>query len=292
MSVSVVQRYTDPATGTETTRTVTVDIKRARLDATTSDSDTFVLESTGSGVTACQVDISKIVQDLLDGKPSRAQDSKTETYLTAAAINGQTVVSVESTTGFAAGDPVAFKDLYDDTGTSIDYAVISAISGSALTVSTDASGTGLGRAFKLGAIIQNLKSEHWGASTGLGGTLGVKSQSERPVSVSNVKNVAGGPASSCKVSWTESSSVVATHYDIYVSRARLNAGIAANRRPIYMDFVYSGNPVTVTQYNEADNVAYNLQSGVKFYVYVVPKTGTGQFNIDEGAAVEKHYNVP
>jgi len=290
MSISVTQHYTDPATNLTATKSVTIDIKRARLDATTGDSDTFVLESTGSGLSACQVDVSKIIQDLLDGKSSKVQDSKTETYLTAASITNQTIISVESTTGFVAGDVISIKNNYTDTGSNVDYAVITAVSGSALTVATD--GTGLSKAFMLGAVVQDLTTEHWGASTGIGGVLGVKAQTERPLSVSNVKNVAGGPASSVKTSWTESASVVASFYDIYVSRARLNAGIAANRRPVYMDFVYSGNPVTNTQYNEADNTLYSLQSGVKFYVYVVPKTAAGQFDTDEGAAVEKFYNVP
>lgn len=293
MSISMTQRYTKPSDGNEAEATITVDVKRARLDATTGDTETFVLVGNASGKTEFKVDVSEIIQDVLDGKSSRTIDGETDTYVTAQIVSGNTIFSVFSTTGFAVGDPICVRDTYDSVEADVDYAIITAITGSAITVSTDATGTGLGRAFQVGAIVQNLKGRHWGASTGLGGVAGLKAQLERPEAPASVTTRAGGPSSSLDILWHESSSTgVVKYYDIYASRARLNTGIPANRFPIYLDFVYSGSFVNLTQYNEADNVAYTLQSGRKFYIYVVAKTGSGHFDNDESAATEKHYNVP
>jgi hypothetical protein len=291
MAVSITQRYTDPTTGLEKTKTVTVDIRRSRLDSTVSDAETFVLRGSSSGNDDVDIDVSSIVQDILDGKPSRAQDSKSESYLTAPTASGQTIVSVFDASKFAVGDVVALKNNYDDTGTNVDYAVVSAINGSALTLSTDDSGTGLGKAFIENAVVQNLVSEHWGASTGLGGSLGEKAQLERPAPVTDLA-ISDAAGNSVDVSFIESKSAgVVSVYDIYVSRATLFTGIPANRKAIYSDVVYGSGKFNVTQYNEADNVAYSLGSAQKVHIYVVPKTGSGQFDVDEGPAVEKIHTL-
>lgn len=295
MAVTITQEYLDPSDGLRKSTTLTIDVIRMRAQGDSTAPESFMLKGTVSGGSDFLVDIDKIVQDALDGKPASGQDSRTETYLNGPSVNGETILPLLSTTGFAVGDVVAVKDDYD--GTTIDYAVVTAVNTTTkqITVSTDGSGTGLGAAFKKYSIVQNLSGEHWGAATGSGGYLGVRAQKERPVAPTGLKitNKGTGGSRSFDVSWVESTSSkdVVTHYDVFLHRKQLFS-IPENYAPAYEDFVYTGSVANLTQYVDDDNVKYALTASTKYYCYIIAKSGAGQRDVKESTAGSKTGTSP
>jgi len=281
MSITLTQEYTVPATGLLGTATITIDVTKRRLDSDTTAQERVVLKASASSKKDVYIDIDKIIQDALSGRPSSAQDSNTETYVVASTGVGQTALSVLSSTGFSAGDPVAIMDDYN--ATNVEYAFVSASSANLITIITN--GSGLTLAHKKYSILQNLKTRYWGTAMGNGPVPGIKAQYEQPASVTGLRITSPGAGKYADVLFTESTSTVVNYYDIYASRVKLTT-IAENREPDYADAMYTGSRFNVSTYHESNNQSYALQANKKFWFYVVPKTVKGQRDTDEGDSVE------
>lgn len=293
--VTINQEYVSPSTGENARTNVTIDIKRMRVGTDSTAPESFVLSATRAGGTEYIVDVDKIVQDALDGKPSSAQDSRVETLLRQPVLAGATVLEVVSVTGFSVGDVVALKSDYD--GDDVDFAVVTAVNTglSRLTVSTDGAGTGIATAYVKNAIVQNLSNEHFGASTGSGSILGMKAQLERPVAPTAIRAVQKGTGGNrgFDVSWTPSTShaSVAALYDVYVHRRKLSS-IPENYIPVYQDFTYTGSVANVKTYVDDDNIEYNLQASKQYHIYLVAKSGSGQRDVKESLAGSTEQTSP
>lgn len=286
MSVTITQEYTVPTTGLKSTASITLDVTKGRLSTDTSDAkERMLLKATASGKDTVYIDIDKVAQDALSGRPGSAHDGNKETYSTAATVAGATTISVLSDDDFTAGDPVAVMDDYD--ATNVEFMMVTASTNNVLTLTKDASGTGMTYAHKKNSIIQNLKLRYMANSLGSGMVPGIKTQYERAAAVTGMVATSPGVSKGADILFTETSgSRVAAYYDIYASRVRLTS-IPENRIPDYSDATYSGSKFNLTTYTESNNVAHTLQAGKKFWFYVVPKTGVGQRDITEGVAAEK-----
>lgn len=293
---SITQEYLDPATNTYKTVTVSFELKNIRMQTDSTAPVGFAITGSVSGGTDILIDVDKIVQDAIDGKASSTQDTKTEAYTNGAVHAGDTIIPLDSVTGFVVGDVICIKSSY--TATDQDYAIITAVSSAnkQITVSTDGSGTGVASAYKKYAIVQDLTGENWGASTGNGGILGVRAQKERPSAPTNVRALqknTGDGTRSLDVTWTESSSHtdVVKYYDVYVHRKKLT-NIPENYIPVYADFAYSGSCINIKQYADDDNGLYNLGASKLYQIYVVAKSDVGQRDVKESTGAHGEQKSP
>ena len=291
MSVSFTQQYTNPSDGKLSTASVTVDVKSYRKDATTTSPPNFVLSVTASGKDEHVTDITTLVQNALEGKKSSIPaELAAESFTTGALISGQTVLPLFSVTGFNVGDPIVVKSKHG--AADYDYAIVTAVSTALnqITVTTNGAGVGIGAAYPLGAIVQNLAQRDAPQSAGVTNSRGVKAQLEAPTAPT--VTVANGVGNSADLTITPASESVFVSVDVYATRAPLVPGtfVPTHLNPVYQDAREATGIVNVTQYTEDDNQVYSLQSGKKFYFYPVSKDAKGnpkQGGVNQSKPTEK-----
>lgn len=270
--------YTNPATGAQATKQVSIDIERYRKDTEQGAVESFFLKATASGCRPILESIDDLIADLLDGRPSGRRYGVVQAYIdTAFTANGDTlsVTPNADDAGFVAEVPCVVMDKY---GHVVDYFIPSAV-GDDFTIPTSGLAA-LGEDCKVGWIVQQVKWFH--SPLGENSELGIKAQSEQPsppTGVSGSGSVSGG----INVSYTKSTDAVVKYYDIYCYKGTKPNVIEPNAIPSVADRSANlgSSNVNLTKYfDETTMELKNLDAGT-YYVGVVAKDGSGMVDVNE-----------
>jgi len=280
MSKSMTIEYTNPVTGAQATKVVTVDIERYRVDSELGATENFFLKASAGGVSEVYECVDDLVSDLLDGRPSKAKknivQSLIDTNFTAnsAALS---VLPAANTAGFVATVPCVVLDKYG----SVKGYFIPTVVGADFTIPVANEGA-LAVDCKVGWIVQQLQP--FLSSLGANSQLGVKAQSEKPTTPTAVTG-AGSVGAGINAGWTKPSDAVIAFYDIYCYKTTKPLVIETNAQPSVADRAASlgSTGVNLTQYfDETDMLLHPLDAGT-YFVAVVAKDAAGQVNVNESA---------
>jgi len=278
MAKTITIEYTNPVTGAQATKQVSVDIERYRRDTEEGAVESFFLKATASGCDAILENIDDLIVDLLDGKPSKNRYGVVQSYIdTAFTANGNTlsVTPAADEAGFVADVPCVVMDKY---GNVIDWFIPSAVSADFTIPTTGAAA--LEQDCKVGWIVQQAK--YFLSPLGENSQLGIKAQSEQPSSPTEVSG-SGSVSGGINVSWTKPTDAVIKYYDIYCYKTTKPDVIEPNALPSVADRAasLSSSNVNLTQYfDESTMELKNLDAGT-YYVGVVAKDGAGMVDVNE-----------
>lgn len=278
MPKTITIEYTNPVTGAQATRQVSVDIERYRRDTEEGAVESFFLKATASGCDPILENIDDLIVDLLDGKPSKNRYGVVQTYIdTDFTANGDTlsVTPAANNAGFVANVPCVVMDKY---GHVIDWFIPTEI-GADFTIPTTGKAA-LEVDCKVGWIVQQAKWFH--SPLGENSQLGIKAQSEQPSSPTGVSG-SGSVSGGINVSWTKPSDAVIKYYDIYCYKGTKPDVIEPNALPSVADRDASlgSSNVNLTKYfDESTMELKNLDAGT-YYVGVVAKDGAGMVDVNE-----------
>lgn len=270
--------YVDPKYGLEgNTRTAFVDMSsRGESDGTM----TPCVVAQASGPVVAKSPVAEAVDEVLNGRRTSFRSGQVGAFLTAAASAGGSTLTVDSTTGFAAGDPIAiFNASADGVPTSPEYHLIDTV--------TDGTHLDLGSAtlagdFYKGARVVRLRG--FDVSAGTAGRGGIKHQltAPSPVSISVVEN-----SGDIRVTISLNDEDEATHFDTYIRETRFRRiepgwqpddanRTAADAAGAYDVSTFEGGANCVP-----DGGGGALVSGHTYYVAVVAKNASGIRDVDE-----------
>jgi hypothetical protein len=276
LAVTITQEYTNPSNNIQGTKSVVLDIVSQRIDPSDSASETFMLRAYDASVTTTKTDINldRIVRQLLDGRESSAYPDVIETYLAATtpSVVSTYRLEVESNSNFAVGDAIAIGTTYSAlTGNrGVTYSVVTGYSDNTILWILSPVTT----AYQAGAIVQRLRP--YGSSLNLNGEIGIKSKFERPASpVTVTVSTTTSTGGKFRVGWTASASTTGRYYDVFVSP--IAGGVLETTIPTYSDATWSTNTTNV-------NVGLLVTAPISttaYYIGVVTKDATGIRNVNK-----------
>jgi len=259
----------------------------AQLDISTHDDGdgsvtTIVHGSTGRET--AKAAITGPADDVVNGRRTSFRAGLEGAWLTANEAIGQTLLSVDDSSGFADGDPIAiFNASADGVPTSPEYGIVDGTppSGTTLEVNIGKAAGGLIAAKYKGARIVNLAGVAFDVAVGIDGRPGVKSQLEAP---SPVTIAIAEDSGEITVTITANDEDEATHYDTYVRESRFRH-IEPGWVPDDADRTTAA-AFNVTTFEGGANCVPDggggaLVSGNTYYVAVVTKNGAGVRDVDE-----------
>ena len=275
MSKTIQMQYTNPVTGAETTKQVTIDVDRYRIQTDEGDMENFFIKASGAGADDMFINIDDLVADLLDGRPSHAKhgivQSLVDTNFTA---DGTTlsVTPAANLAGFVANVPCVVLDKYGD----VKGYFIPTVAGADFTIPSSG-GAALAVDCKVGWIVQQLAA--FRSSEGENSELGIKAQAEQPSMPTLV--LVSGTGTPLSVAFTKPSDAVIQKYDVYCIKAdTVPASIEANSLPSAADQTVATG-ISITQYfDETAMVLTNLVTG-NYFIGVIAKDGTGMVDVNE-----------
>lgn len=282
MSKTIVIEYTDPVTGSQKTKQVTVDIERYRKDTELGPVEDFFLKGSATGAGDVLESLNELVADILDGKPSSARYQIIQSLIDAAFTAMGATLAMKGnpiTLGFVASVPCVVMDKY---GRVKDWFIPTSVGSSFLTIPTSGEAA-LSVNCEVNWIVQ--KAAGFASPLGENSQPGVKAQSERPTTPTAVTG-SGSVSGGINVSWTKPSDAVIQYYDIYVIKADVvPTVIEPNDRPTILDRAanLASSAVNCTQrFDESDMTLKSLIAG-NYFVGVVAKDGAGHIDINESA---------
>lgn len=282
MSKQITVEYTNPVTGAQATKQVTIDVERYRRDTELGSVENFFLKGYASGNSDILEALDDLVSDLLDARPSSARYGVIQSLVDAAFTALADTLYLKgnpATLGFEANVPCVVMDKY---GRVKDWFIPSAVGSTYLTIPTTGAAA-LGVDVKIGWIVQ--KAAPLASPLGENSQLGIKAQSERPsapTAVTGSGSVAGG----INVSWTKPADAVVKYYDIYCIKASAQPTvIEPNDLPSVSDRAASlaSSNVNLTQYFDEDDMQLHSLVAGDYFVAVVAKDGSGMMNVNESA---------
>ncbi len=279
MAKTIQIEYTNPVTGVQSTKQVSIEVERYRKDTEEGATENFFLKATASGSVAICRNIDDLVADLLDGRPSLQRNGVVQSLIDTQFTSGGTALSVTphaDDAGFVANVPCVVLSKY---GTVVGW-FIPTVAGADFTIPAANEGA-LDHDCEVGWIVQ--QAEEFLSPLGENSELGIKAQSEQPAVPTTVAG-SGSVGAGITISFTKPADVVIAFYDIYVIKSATEpASIEPNSLASMANRAASAasTGINLTQYFDQSIMELTALDAGTYFVGVVAKDGTGMVEVNE-----------